>query len=206
MTDGPITLGLTGSIGMGKSTTLDLFEAAGCAVWDADAAVHRLYAPGGAGAAAVAEAFGVGVLDAAGGVDRAALSRVVLGDEAALARLEALVHPLVGADRQAFLSRARAEGARIAVLDVPLLFETGNPDAFDAVVVVTADEAVRRARVLARPGMSEAKLDAILARQLPEAERVPRADHVVRTDRGVDAARARVAGILRAVREKHGLA
>ena len=200
-----ITLGLTGSIGMGKSTTLRLFAEAGCAVWDADAAVHRLYAPRAPGAAAVAEAFGEEVLDAAGGVDRAALSRVVLGDRAALARLEAIVHPLVGADRAAFLHRARAEGADIAVLDVPLLFETGDPGAFDAVVVVTADETARRARVLARPGMTPAKLGAILARQLPEAERMPRADHVIRTDRGVDAAREQVVAILRAVRENHGL-
>ena len=195
-----IILGLTGSIGMGKSTTLRLFAEAGCAVWDADAAVHRSYAPGAAGAAAVAEAFGAGVLAKDGSVDRAALSQVVLADAAALGRLEAIVHPLVGQDRAAFLDRARADGAAVAVLDVPLLFETGNPDALDAVVVVTADDATRRARVLARPGMTEPKLDAILARQLPEAERVPRADHVVRTDQGVEAARQQVRAILRAVR------
>ena len=195
-----IILGLTGSIGMGKSTTLRLFAEAGCAVWDADAAVHRSYAPGAAGAAAVAEAFGAGVLAEDGSVDRAALSQVVLADAASLGRLEAIVHPLVGQDRAAFLDRARADGAAVAVLDVPLLFETGNPDALDAVVVVTADDATRRARVLARPGMTEPKLDAILARQLPEAERVPRADHVVRTDQGVEAAREQVRAILRAVR------
>ena len=196
MTDGLITLGLTGSIGMGKSTTLELFEEAGCAVWDADAAVHRLYAPGAPGAAAVAEAFGPSVLDAAGGVDRAVLSTVVLNDRDALARLEALVHPLVGADRQAFLSRARAEGARIAVLDVPLLFETGNPDALDAVVVVTADDATRRARVLARPGMSEALFEDLLSRQMPDAEKRARADYVIDTSNGIEAARAEVERVL----------
>ena len=203
-----IVLGLTGSIGMGKSTTLRLFAEADCAVWDADAAVHRLYAPGGAGAGAVAAAFGAGVLDAEGGVDRAALSKIALGDRDALRRLEAIVHPLVGADREAFLARAEAEGARVAVLDVPLLFETGDPAMLarlDGIVVVTADEAVRRARVLARPGMTEDKLAAILARQLPEAERVPRADHVVRTDGGVAASRAEVEAILRAVRGKPAL-
>ena len=191
-----IVLVLTGSIGMGKSTTLRMFAEAGCAVWDADAAVHRLYAPGGAGAAAVSEAFG-DVLAPDGSVDREALGRMVLGDRDALARLEALVHPLVAEDRQAVLDRARADGAEVAVLDVPLYFETGGGGAEpDAVVVVTASEAVRRERVLARPGMTEAKLDSILARQLPEAERMARADHVIRTDGGLEAARAAVARVL----------
>ena len=197
-----IVLGLTGSIGMGKSTTLRLFEEAGCAVWDADAAVHRLYRPGGAGAAAVRKRFGAAVLDAEGGVDRAALSARVLDNPAALRALERIVHPLVARDREAFLREAEAAGRGIAVLDVPLLFETGDPNAFDAVVVVTADEGTRRARVLDRPGMTEAKLDAILARQLPEPERVPRADHVIRTDGGVEAAREAVRGVLRAVRRR----
>ena len=193
-----IVLALTGSIGMGKSTTLRMFADEGCAVWDADAAVHRLYAPGGAGAA-VAEMFG-DVLAPDGAVDRAALGKIVLDDKAALARLEAAIHPLVAADRQAFLDAATAATAAIAVLDVPLLFETGGQGMADAVVLVTADEAVRRARVLERPGMTEAKLDAILARQMPEAERRALADHVVRTDEGLDAARAAVAGIVEEVR------
>ena len=194
-----IVLALTGSIGMGKSTTLALFAEAGCATWDADAAVHRLYEAGGAGAAVVAGLFGEGVLTPTGAVDRAALGRIVLGDEAAMTRLEAVIHPLVGEDRQAFLARARADGARVAVLDVPLLFETNGEGMADAVVLVTADEAVRRARVLERPGMTDAKLDAILARQMGEAERTARADHVIRTDGGVEAARAAVADILRTV-------
>lgn len=194
-----IVLGLTGSIGMGKSTTLRLFAEEGCAAWDADAAVHRLYAAGEAGALAVADAF-PGALSADGSVDREALGRVVLGDPEALGRLEAVVHPLVGRDRERFLEEARAGegegGAEVAVLDVPLLFEGRGADLFDAVVVVTADEAVRRARVLARPGMTEAKLDAILARQMGEGERALRADHVIRTDEGVEATRIAVKQIL----------
>lgn len=198
-------LALTGSIGMGKSTTLRMFAEAGCATWDADAAVHRLYAPGGQGAAAVAEAFGDDVLTGQASVDRDALGKIVLGDAAALARLEAIVHPLVAKDRAAFLAQAQAEadGAEIAVLDVPLLFETNGEGMADAVVLVTADEAARRARVLARPGMTEAKLNNILARQMPEAERTARADHVIRTDEGLDAARAAVARVLAAVRNGH---
>ena len=198
-----IVLALTGSIGMGKSTTLRMFAEAGCAVWDADAAVHRLYAPGGEGAAAVADLFGEDVLAPDGSVDRAALGQVVLGDEAALRRLEAAIHPLVGKDRQAFLSRAEADGAEVAVLDIPLLFETKGEGLADAVVLVTADKAVRRERVLARPGMTEGKLARILARQMPEAERTARADHVIRTDAGLDAARARVADILAIVQNRH---
>ena len=193
-----IVLALTGSIGMGKSTTLRMFADEGCATWDADAAVHRLYAPGGAGAAAVSEMFG-DVLAPDGAVDRAALGKIVLADKETLARLEAAIHPLVGADRQAFLDAATAD---IAVLDVPLLFETGGQGVADAVVLVTADEAVRRARVLERPGMTPAKLDAILARQMPEAERRALADYVVRTDEGLDAARAAVRQILSQVRER----
>ena len=191
-----ITLGLTGSIGMGKSTTLRLFEEAGAAVWDADAAVHRLYEAGGEGARAVAALFGQAVLNEAGAVNRAALGPIVLGDEAAMTRLEAAIHPLVAEDRRRFLSNVEARGAKIAVVDVPLLLETGGDAAVDIVVLVTADETVRRERVLERPGMTPGKLDAILSRQMPEAERVARADHVIRTDQGVDAARAAVGRIL----------
>ncbi|WP_031550463.1 dephospho-CoA kinase [Parvularcula oceani] len=195
-----ITIGLTGSIGMGKSTTLRLFAEEGCAVWDADAAVHRLYAPKGEGAAAIAGAF-AGVLTPEGGVDRDALGRHVLSDPAALARLEALIHPLVQEDRESFLVRARREGFAIAVCDIPLLFETEADDAFDVVVVVTAEEGVRRRRVLDRQGMTEAKLEAILARQTPEAERAGRADYVIRTDEGLPAARRAVRAILAALEE-----
>jgi dephospho-CoA kinase len=197
-----IVLGLTGSIGMGKSTTLRLFAEEGCATWDADAAVHRLYQPGKPGAEAVAALFGDGVLTGEGGVDREALGRIVLDDREALTRLEAAIHPLVAEDRAAFLKRAEGKGAEVAVLDVPLLLEGGGDSSVDAVVVVTADEAVRRARVLARPGMTEAKLGAILARQMGGGERTARADHVIRTDEGVDAAREGVRRLLASLREK----
>lgn len=193
-----IVLALTGSIGMGKSTTLRLFAEAGCATWDADAAVHRLYASGGAGAKAVAALFD-GILAPDGSVDRVALGRIVLSDDAAMRRLEAAIHPLVAQDRQAFLAKANMDGTSVAVLDIPLLFETGGEALADAVVLVTASEAVRRARVLERPGMSPEKLDAILARQMDEPSRTARADHVIRTDEGLDTARARVGHILAAV-------
>ncbi len=195
-----ITIGLTGSIGMGKSTTLRLFEEEGCAVWDADAAVHRLYVPKGEGASAIAGAF-PGVLTPEGSVDREALGRRVLSDPAALARLEALIHPLVHNDRERFLVRARQEGYAIAVCDIPLLFETGADGAFDFVVVVTAEEGIRRRRVLERQGMTEAKLEAILARQTPEAERAKRADFIIRTDEGQPAAREAVRAILAELEE-----
>jgi dephospho-CoA kinase len=196
-----ILIGLTGSIGMGKSTTLRLFEEEGAAVWDADAAVHRLYAPGGEAVEPVLLSFPE-ARSGEGGIDRDALSRVVLGDKEALHRLEGIVHPLVRRDQDAFLARAESE---IAVLDIPLLAETARAERFDAVVVVTADEAARRRRVLARPGMSEAKLDAVLARQMPEAERLALADFTIRTDRGVEEARQEVRRIMLALREKNRL-
>jgi dephospho-CoA kinase len=182
---------LTGSIGMGKSTTAAMFAERGVPVWDADAAVHRLYAPGGAGVGPVEAAFpGVSGPD---GVDRAALSARVLGKPEALKTLEAIVHPLVGQDRAAFLHQARAEGRPLALVDVPLLFETGGQAHVDAVIVVTCDPAVQRARVLVRPGMSAEKLDAILARQTPDAVKRAGADHVIDTGAGLDAAREQVA-------------
>ena len=192
-----IVLGLTGSIGMGKSTTMQLFAAEGAAVWDADAAVHRLYGPGGAAVAPVEAAFpGVAGPD---GIDRTELGRRVHNDPAALARLEAIVHPLVGADRDAFLAAAAEQGAALAVLDIPLLFETGLEDRFDAVVVVTAPEEVQRARVLARPGMTPAALEAILARQMPDADKRERADFLIDTADGLDSARAQVRMVMDAV-------
>jgi dephospho-CoA kinase len=173
----PWVLGLTGSIGMGKSTTAGFFRDEGVPVWDADAAVHRLYAPAGAGAVAVArlcpEAVGPK------GVDRARLRDWLAADPARLSRLEAEIHPLVAADRAAFLERAAAAGAPLVVLDVPLLFETGLERAVDSVAVVTAPPEVQRARVLARPGMTEAALAALLARQMPDAEKRARADHLI---------------------------
>lgn len=176
-------IGLTGSIGMGKSTALGMFEAFGAAVWDADAAVRRLYAPGGAGVGAVAARFPEAI--EAGGVDRARLSRLVLGEPAALAALEAIIHPLVAADREQAIETAREAGADTIVLDIPLLFETlgeSASEAFDAIVVVTASAATQRRRVLARPGMSAEKFEAILARQTPDDEKRRRADYILSSD------------------------
>lgn len=190
-----IRLGLTGSIGMGKSTTADFFRAAGVPVHDADATVHALYL--GAAVAPVEAAFPGVTCD--GAIDRTALAARVLGDEAAVKRLEAIVHPLVRAAEVAFLERARAEGRRVVVLDIPLLFETRAEGRVDAIVVVTAPAEVQRARVLARPGMSETKFEQIRARQIDDAEKRRRAHFLVDTSRGLEAARASVAAILRAV-------
>ena len=189
-----IVLGLTGSIGMGKSTTAAMFEAMGAPVYDADAAVHALYATGGAAVAAV-EALFPGVTGPEGAIDRTALASRVVGDPQALKRLEALVHPLVGAHRAAFFAQMR--DAEVVVVDVPLLLETGGERGVDAVVVVTAPAEMQRERVLARPGMTPAKLDAILARQLPDAEKRARADFVIDTGRGLQAAREQVAEVLK---------
>ncbi|TIT34523.1 MAG: dephospho-CoA kinase, partial [Mesorhizobium sp.] len=177
-----IVLGLTGSIGMGKSTTAKMFAEAGVPVHDSDETVHRLYA---GKAAPLVEAAFPGTTDA-GVVDRARLGARVLGDAVALKRLEAIIHPLVRADADAFLARHRAAGAPLAVLDIPLLFETGGRDRVDKVVVVTAPAEVQRARVLARPGMSEAKLAAILAKQVPDADKRRQADFIVDTGQGFD--------------------
>ena len=193
-----ILLGLTGSIGMGKSTTTAMFGEAGAATYDADAAVHRLYAAAGPAGARLAGAFPQAVA-ADGSVDRAVLSALVKADPGALRDLETIVHPLVAADRSGFLEAAQAAGSRVAVLDIPLLYETGGEGAVDAVVVVTADEAVQRARVLARPGMDAAKLALLLARQTPDADKRARADFVVDTGHGLDAARAQVAAIMATV-------
>jgi len=193
-----IVLGLTGSIGMGKSTTAAMFAAEGAALWDADAAVHRLYAKGGAGATAVAALAPGAVRD--GAVDRDALRAAILADPALLARVEAAVHPLVAADRAAFLAGARRRGVGVAVCDVPLLLETGQAGACDAVVVVTAPPEVQRARVMARPGMTPEAFARILARQTPDAEKRARADFVIDTGQGMDAARAAVAAIMQAAR------
>lgn len=190
-----IVLGLTGSIGMGKSTTAAMFRAAGVPVHDSDAVVHALYR--GAAVGPVEAAF-PGVTRE-GAIDRALLSQRVLGDGAAMARLEAIVHPLVAQAREAFLDEARRAGARVAVLDVPLLFETGGDALVDAVVVVTADASVQKARVLARPGMTEERFAAILARQTPDSEKRRRADFLIDTGRGLEAARRQVEDVLRAV-------
>jgi len=192
----PYRLGLTGSIGMGKSTTAGFFVAAGVAVWDADAAVHRLYRAGGAGAAAVAGIAPAAVVD--GAVDRDRLRQAVAADPGLLARIEARVHPLVAADREGFL--ARHAGAAVVVLDIPLLYETGGAGLVDGVLVVTAPTKVQRERVLARPGMTPEAFARILARQMPDAEKVARADFVIDSSRGLDAARADVLSLLERIR------
>jgi len=193
-----IVLGLTGSIGMGKSTTARMFVDEGAPVYDSDAAVHALYASGGAAVAPVEAAFPGVVVD--GAIDRARLSAAVMGDSEALARLESIVHPLVGAHRIGFFEAARAQGADVVVLDIPLLYETGGDRTVDKVVVVSAPADVQRQRVLARPGMDAAKFEAILARQTPDAEKRARADFVIDTSRGLDAARDQVRDILTRLR------
>lgn len=189
-----ILLGLTGSIGMGKSTTSRMFADEGALVWDADAAVHRLYERGGAAVEPLGEAFPGVVVE--GAVDRTRLAAALGRDEEAFKRLEAIVHPLVAQDRAQDLATARAEGVRLAVLDIPLLFETGGDVFVDAVVVVTADPEVQAARVLARPGMTRERFEAILARQTPDAEKRRRADFLVDTGRGLEAARDQVREIV----------
>ena len=189
-----VILGLTGSIGMGKSTTAGFFAEAGAPVHDADAAVHQLY--DGAAAAAIEAAFPG---TAAGGkVDRAKLGEQVLKDPAALKRLEAIVHPLVRRDEERFLQAAEGAGATVAVLNIPLLFETGGDKRCDAVVVVSAPPEMQRARVMERPGMTEEKFASLLGKQVPDAEKRRRADFVVDTSRDLDSTRAQVRAILRA--------
>lgn len=192
-----ILLGLTGSIGMGKSTTTAMFADLGAVVWNADDAVHRLYARGGAAVGPVGEAFPGVVVD--GAVDRTRLAEALGKDDTAFRRLEAIVHPLVAQGRAADLEAARSAGVKLAVLDIPLLFETGGDRAVDAVVVVTADPAIQAERVLARPGMTRERFDAILARQMPDAEKRARADFVIDTGRGLEAARDEVEAIVAAV-------
>ena len=193
-----ITVGLTGSIGMGKSTTAAMFAAEGVPVYDADAEVHALYSRGGAAVAPLEAAFPGVVVD--GAVDRALLSHRVVGQPEELKRLEAIVHPLVGESRVGFFQKAVPAGADIVILDIPLLFETGGEKRMDAVVVVSAPADLQRQRVLARPGMDEAKLDAILARQMPDAEKRARAHFVIDTSLGLDAARTQVRDVLKRLR------
>ncbi len=187
-----IILGLTGSIGMGKSTTAKLFAEAGVPVYDADAAVHRLYE--GEAAPAIEAAFPGTTVD--GKVDRTRLSAQVVHDPAAMRRLEGIVHPMLGASRQKFLDEAEGSGAPVAVVDVPLLFETGGEKRVDAVVVVTTSPENQRERILARGTMTNEALDSILARQLPDAEKRNRADFVVDTSHGLDPVRAQIRDIL----------
>jgi len=196
----PLIVGLTGSIGMGKSETARLFARFGIPVHDADSAVHRLYEPGGAAVAAVAKLFPECVVG--GRVDRTRLAAKLREDPSAFSQLENIVHPLVAAGQRAFVEDAAARGAEMVVLDIPLLFETGKERDMDAVVVVSAPEDVQRARVLARPGMSQETLDHILARQMRDVDKRARAHFVVETDKGLDHAFEQVKAIVAALKER----
>jgi dephospho-CoA kinase len=193
-----IVLGLTGSIGMGKSVTAALFREEGIPVFDSDACVHQLYS--GRAAPLVEARFPGTVRD--GVVDRRILGSRVFGDPGAMRDLEAIVHPLVREEREAFLERARAAGAKVAVLDIPLLFETGAEGEADLIVLVSAPESVQKARVLARPGMTPERFAAILAKQMPGAQKRRRANAVIETGEGLDSARRQVRALLASLLSK----
>lgn len=192
-------IGLTGSIGMGKSATAQMFREEGVRVYDADAAVHAIYEKGGAAVEPVGAAFPGVVVD--GAINRDLLSKAVLNDAEALKRLEAIVHPLVGAAQLDFLVASREAGADLVVLDIPLLFEKGGDKRVDVIVVVSAPAELQRARVLDRPGMTAEKFEAILAKQTPDAEKRARAHHVIDTGAGFEHARAQVRAVLDAIRK-----
>jgi len=198
MADRMKIIGLTGSIGMGKSTTAAMFRAAGIPVYDADAAVHRAYSEGGIAVEPVGAAFPGVVKD--GRVDREALRQRVLGNPEALKVLNGIVHPLLGKQRAAVFEEAQAAGADMIIMDVPLIFETGGEKNMDAVIVVSAPAEMQRERVLAREGMSPERLDAILAQQVPDAEKRARADYVIDTGRGLEAAQAQVTEVIAKLR------
>ena len=192
MSDGPYILGLTGSIGMGKSTTAEFFLAAGVPVWDADASVHRLYNTGGAGVRAIEALTSAAIKD--GAVDRNALRQAILADKGLLKRIEEVVHPLVSADRQNFLELN--SNKQLVVCDIPLLFETGADTWLDGVLVVTADKKVQDQRVMDREGMTREIFETILAKQTPDAEKRQRADYLIDTGLGLDHARAEVLSLI----------
>lgn len=187
-------IGLTGSIGMGKSTTAEMFAGLGCPVFDADAAVHKLYSKGGRAVPLIRAVFPDAVSN--GAVNRKRLGKHMRADPLNLKVLESFIHPWVGEMRAAFLSQAKAGKAKAVVFDIPLLFETGGDKKVDAVVVVTASADIQRERVMARPGMTKALFEMIAKKQMPDAEKRKRADYIVQTDRGMDAARAQAADIL----------
>lgn len=193
-------LGLTGSIGMGKSTTAKLLAEEGCAIWDADAAVHRLYAAGGKAVAPMQAIFPDAIVD--GGVSRDRLKQIITSDPTALKKIETIVHPLVGEDRAEFIATSQAD---ILVFDVPLMFETGGNQNMDAVLVVSAPEDVQKQRVMARGTMTEEQFQAIKAKQMPDAEKRALADFVVITDT-LDHAKEQVSSILKQIREDIALA
>jgi dephospho-CoA kinase len=187
-----IVIGLTGSIGMGKSTVAQMFRDAGVPVHDADGAVHALYK--GKAAPLVESAFpGTTTRE---GVDRQKLAQAVIGNDAAMKRLEALIHPLVQADQAAFLSKAKTAGARLAVLDIPLLFEAARENDCDHILVVTANAAQQKARVLARPGMTEERFNLLLARQMPDAEKRRRADSIIDNSGPIEETRRQVEALI----------
>ncbi len=194
-----LTIGLTGSIGMGKSTTAAMFREAGIPVYDADAAVADLYVKGGAAVEPLEAAFPGVTKD--GAVDREALRQRVLGNDEAMAKLNSIVHPLVGMSRMGFFAEAQAAKADMVILDIPLLFETGGNANMDAVVVASAPAEMQRERVLAREGMTQARLDDILKRQTPDAEKRARADFIVDTGQGLEHARAQVREIIATLRD-----
>jgi dephospho-CoA kinase len=195
-----IVVGLTGSIAMGKTETAKQFASLGIPVFDSDIEVHRQYAEGGEAVPGIAKAFPEAVID--GKVDRELLSRIVVGDPSAVGKLEAIVHPIVRKHQDRFLEECRARGETIALLDIPLLFETGREKELDFVVVVTAPADVQRQRALQRPGMTEKKLEKILSRQTPDSEKRARADFIVDTSKGLPAALAQVREIIANLREK----
>ena len=195
-----IVIGLTGSIGMGKSTVAKMFAEEGAPSFDSDDAVHALYTKGGAAVAPVGEAFPSALRD--GAIDRAALSAAVIDNPEAIKRLESIVHPLVRGAQAAFLDQHRGAGKRAVVLDIPLLFESGAARVFDKVVVVSAPAEVQRARVLARPGMTEEKFNFILSRQTPDAKKRAQADFVIDTSLPLDETRKQVRAVLDALREQ----
>jgi len=196
----PFVVGLTGSIGMGKSETAKLFVRLGIPVHDADAAVHALYEKGGAAVAPIGRIFPGAVRE--GRVERASLAAQLGGDQDAFRRLETIVHPLVRESERAFLDAAAARGDELVVLDIPLLLETGGDARVDAIVVVSAPPDIQRARVLARPGMTEDKLASILARQLPDVEKRAKADFVIETDKGLPQALEDVKRVVAALRQR----
>lgn len=189
-------LGLTGSIGMGKSTTAEMFAAEGCAVWDADAAVHRLYSAGGAAVAPMATAFPFAIEN--GAVSRPRLKAIIGEDPSALKQIEAIVHPLVAQDRATFIAAAEAD---VIVLDIPLLFETGGDQRMDATACVRVDSSTQKERVMARGTMTETQFETIVSKQMPIEEKCARADYVIETDT-LDHARAQVRAVLEDIRGK----
>ncbi len=197
-----LLIGLTGSIGMGKSETAKMFAAEGVPVYDADAEVHKLYAPGGAAVAPLEEAFPGVVVD--GAVDRTLLSKEVIGNPEALKKLESIVHPLVGQANRNFLEKAAKDGAEMVLLDIPLLFETGGRERVDVIVVVSAPYELQRERVLARPEMTEEKFEEIFAKQVSDADKRAGADYIVESDKGLDHARAQVRDIIADLKGREG--